>query len=144
MRTVTLVLSAAAAATLLSGCGSSRLSHGEFVKQANAICTEYTPKLKPLGRPQSVTEIETYAKSVLARYRAALTRLEALKPPKDDEVTVGLWLAADRRIEKDFEAIASAAQARRIPAVQAVTQRVTAHNAQSNRLARELGLTACA
>jgi hypothetical protein len=77
------------------------------------------------------------------RYREALAKLEALKPPKDDQVTVDQWLATDRRIAKDVEAIASAARARKIPAVQTATQKASLDNTASDRLAKELGLKAC-
>jgi hypothetical protein len=128
---------------LLAGCGSSRLSHVEFVKRANAICTTYDAEAKKLPRPNSVTEIETYARRSLARYRAALAQLEALKPPQEDEVTVGQWLATDRKIAKDVEAIATAARARKIPDVQVATAQAAADNVRSDRLAGELGLTSC-
>jgi hypothetical protein len=133
-----------AATLLLTGCGSSRLSHADYVEQANAICAGYNKKVKGLARPTSVTEIETYARTVLARYRRALAQLEALQPPKDDLVTVNQWLATDRQIAKDVAAIADAAQARRLPAVQTATDQARIHNQSSDRLARELGLTECA
>jgi hypothetical protein len=143
VRIAILTLATVAAAALLTACGSSRLSRSEYQKQANAICTDYDAKVRKLAKPATVTEIETYARRVLVPYRDALARLEALKPPKDDEVIVKQWLATDRQIAKDVEAIAAAAQARQIPAVQTATQRAATHNAASDRLAKELGLTAC-
>jgi hypothetical protein len=143
VRIATFLLFGLAATAVLAGCGSSRLSHGAYVKRANAICKQYNTGVKSLTRPTSVTEIETYARRVLIRYRRALAQLEALDPPKDDAVTVNQWLTADRLIAKDVEAIAAAAHARRIPAVQSATEQAAVHNAASDRLARELGLTAC-
>ena len=143
MRVATVTITTAAVASLLAGCGSSRLSHGDYVKRANAICAAYDAKVKKLAKPRSVTEIEKYAQSVLVQYRDALAKLEALKPPKDDQVIVDQWLATDRRIAKDVEAILSAARARRIPAVQTATQRASLDNTASDRLAKELGLGSC-
>ena len=143
MRVATVTITTFAVVSLLAACGSSRLSHGEYVKRANTICAGYDAKVKKLAKPQSVTEIETYARRVLAQYREALAKLEALKPPKGNEVTVDQWLATDRRIAKDVEAIASAAKARRIPAVQTATQRASLDNTASDRLAKELGLSSC-
>lgn len=134
---------AASGAVLLAGCGSSRLSHAEYVKRANAICTSYRAAVKKLPRPNSVTEIETYARRSLVRYRTALAQLEALKPPQEDAVTAGQLLATDRKIAKDVEAIADAARDRKIPAVQTATAQAAADNARSDRLAAELDLTAC-
>ena len=119
MRVATVTITTFAVVSLLAACGSSRLSHGEYVKRANTICAGYDAKVKKLAK------------------------LEALKPPKDNEVTVDQWLATDRRIAKDVEAIASAAKARRIPAVQTATQRASLDNTASDRLAKELGLSSC-
>ena len=138
-----MTITTAAAVSLLAGCGSSRLSHGEYVKHADAICADYDATAKKMAKPHSVTEIEKYARRVLVRYREALAKLEALKPPKDDQVTVDQWLATDRRIAKDFEAIATAARARRIPAVQTAAQRASRDIAASDRLAKELGVPGC-
>ena len=143
MRVATVTITTAAVVSLLAVCGSSRLSHGDYVKRANAICADYDTTVKKLAKPRSVTEIEKYARRVLVQYREALAKLEALKPPKDDQVTVDQWLATDRRIAKDVEAIASAAKARRIPAVQTATQRASLDNTASDRLAKELGLSSC-
>jgi rRNA maturation endonuclease Nob1 len=141
----TILFSAGVAVFALAGCGgSSTLSHEDYVKQANAICTDYNKKVKSLAQPASVTEIETYARKVLVRYRSALAQLRTLKPSKDDVVAVDQWLSTDRQIEKDVQAIADAAQARRLPAVQTATDQARIHNQASDRLARELGLTACA
>jgi hypothetical protein len=137
-------MTAGAAICLLAGCGSSRLSHSEYAKRANAICAAYDAKVKKLAKPRSVTEIESYARRVLVQYREALAKLEALEPRKDYQITVNQWLAMDRQIARDVEAIAAAAQARRIPAVQTATQRAALDNTASDRLAKELGLTACA
>jgi hypothetical protein len=143
VRVATVTITTAAVVSLLAGCGSSRLSHEEYVKRANAICADYDATVKNVAKPHSVTEIEKYARRVLVQYREALAKLDALKPPKDDQVTVDQWLATDRRIAKDVEAIASAAKARRIPAVQTATQRASLDNTASDRLAKELGLTSC-
>jgi outer membrane murein-binding lipoprotein Lpp len=137
------LIAAAAIGTLLTACGSSRLSHADFVAKANAICSDYNAQVRRLRRPQSVSEIETYALRVLALYRAALERLEALRPPKADEATAIAWLARDRKVEADVERLAAAARTRRIPAVQAARDRAAADNERSDRLANSLGLREC-
>jgi outer membrane murein-binding lipoprotein Lpp len=136
-------LIAAAAATVVAGCGSSRLSHDEFVAKATAICADYNAQVRKLRRPRTVSEIETYARRVLVAYRGALERLEALRPPKSDEVTVKAWLAGDRKVAADVERVAAAARTRRIPAVQAARDRAAVDNERSDRLAESLGLREC-
>jgi hypothetical protein len=143
MRIARIALVAAAGAAILASCGSSRLSHAEYVQRANAICADYDAQVKKVKKPGTVSEIESYARRVLKLYRSALARLEALQPPQDDEATVQTWLATDRRIARDVEAIAAAAKSRRIPAIQTATERAASDNKNSDRIARQLGLTEC-
>jgi protein-tyrosine-phosphatase len=144
MRNGTTLVAAVLVTVLVASCGSSTLSHGDFVKQANAICGAYRGEVTKVKTPATLSETEVYARRVLVVYRAALAKLEALKPPKEDEVTVQTWIATDKRIESDIEAIAAAAKERRIPAVRAATERAALDNQASDRLASQLGLTVCA
>lgn len=132
------------ATTLLASCGSSRLSHDEFVDRANDVCSRYEAAVKKLDAPKTLVAIEAYANRVLRRYRSALGELRALDPPKDDAPSVEAWLAADRRIAADLEALEAAATSRQIPRVQEIVLRTRADDVRSNRIARRLGLAVCA
>jgi hypothetical protein len=144
MRLVAALVVAAAGASLAAGCGgSSRLSHDEFVEQADAVCARYDAAVGKLRTPRTLTEVERYTRRVIPIYRRALAELAALEPPEVDVARVRAWLRADRRIAADLEALAAAAAARQIPHVRGVVRTATAHNRQSNRIARQLGLKVC-
>lgn len=142
--TIRLVAGSVAVVVLVSGCGSSRLSHDAFGKRANEICTAYDSAVKKLRTPRTLTQVERYANRVLPIYRRALAALAQLRPPQSDAPAVRSWLRADRAIERDLVRLSAAADSRQIPRVQAVVVRARADNSRSNRLARRLGLTVCA
>ena len=143
MRIGTALLAAAAGTSLLAGCGSSRLSHDEFVRKADAVCAHYNAQVKGLEDPRSLAEVESYAERVIPVYGRALDELAALRPPKADEPLVRRWLSLDRRIERDVHAVLAAVRTRRIPSVGAAAARTAADDRRSNALARQLGLKAC-
>jgi hypothetical protein len=127
----------------LAGCGSGRLSHGKYVEQANAICSQYNASVRKLGRASTLIEIEASARRAARLYRTGLAQLEALRPAKEDAATVATLLATDRRVASDIDAVEAAARSRRIPAVQLASAKVRAESRRSYSLARLLGLTDC-
>jgi hypothetical protein len=138
-----LVVASTGTALAAAGCGSSRLSHEQFVDRADAICSRYDAAVAKLQTPRTLVEVERYTRRVIPIYRRALAELAALEPPKADVPRFRAWLRADRRIAADLDALAAAAAARQIPHVRAVVRTATAHNRRSNRLARQLGLKVC-
>ena len=61
---------------LAAGCGGGRLSHGDFVKRADAVCSAYNARVKPrVITPRSYDAIERYVNSSLPLYLAALQKL---------------------------------------------------------------------
>ncbi len=81
---------------MLAGCGG--LSHGAFVKRADAVCSAYAAGAQPLPKPTRYAQVVAYVDRNLPLYEAALRKLEALKPPAQDRAAVQQWLAADRRV----------------------------------------------
>ncbi len=57
MRVGTALLAAAAGTTLLAACGSSRLSHDEFVRRADAVCSSYDARVKKLRTPRTLVKV---------------------------------------------------------------------------------------
>ena len=133
-----------AAATLLSACGGAGSSRASFVDRANTICRRYHRGVSTLKPPKTASEEVGYARNVLRLYRTASTRLAALHPPKADAPAYGRWLAANRVIEKDVVRIVQAARARDRARLKASVARGRRDDARSSRLARALGLVACA
>jgi hypothetical protein len=131
-------------ATLVGGCGDGRLSHDEFVRRADAICSAYRGSTQRLAHPRSYDEVLAYVKKTLPVYEAALRKLEQLKPPKGDETAVRAWLAADRRIVKAEQRLADAALRRDFPDVVAAANEVQDAGVDARDAAAGLGLQVCA
>ena len=130
---------------LAAGCGGGgRLSHGEFVKRADAVCTAYNTKVKPrVITPRSYDAIERYVDDTLPLYMAALEKLSALSPPSSDAQAVRAWLAADRRVARAVHALGVAAQQRNFPAVSAAASRAQLAASESRQAAANLGMHVC-
>jgi hypothetical protein len=132
-------------AALAGGCGGDgRLSHDEFVKRADAICSAYRGSTQRLVQPRSYARVLAYVKETLPYYEAALRTLEDLKPPKRDETAVRAWLAADRRIVKAEQQLALAAERRNFDAVTAAANAVQQAGVDARHAAAELGMQVCA
>jgi hypothetical protein len=131
--------------TLAAGCGGGRLSHGDFVKRADAICSAYNARVKPrVVTPRSYTAIERYVGRTLPFYEAALQKLTTLEPPSSDEQSVRAWLAADRRVARAVRALGVAAQQRNFQAVSAAASRAQLASSESRQAAAGLGMRVCA
>ena len=129
---------------LVAGCGDSGLSHSDYVKRADAICTAYSVATKPNVRPHSYAEIVAYVRKTLPLYEAALRKLEVLRPPSADAATVHRWLTADRRVAKAVRSLGVAAERRDFPAVTTAASQAQLAGNESRRAATALGMKVCA
>jgi hypothetical protein len=130
---------------LAAGCGGGRLSHGDFVKRADAVCSAYNARVKPrVITPRSYDAIERYVDGTLPLYTAALEKLSALQPPSSDAKAVRAWLAADHRVARAVRALGVAAQQRNFPAVSAAASRAQLAASESRQAAASLGMHVCA
>jgi hypothetical protein len=128
---------------VVAGCGGGRLSHGNFVRKADAVCTAYRSQTPPLLSPKSYDAIVEWGRKTLPLYAAALRRLRALQPPKDDEQTVQTWLAADARVQAATRDLVAAAQKRDYPSLSAAASRAQLAGSESRQAASTLGLQVC-
>jgi len=130
---------------LAAGCGGGgRLSHSDFVKRADAVCSAYNARVKPrVITPRSYDAIERYVRATLPLYTAALQKLSALKAPSSDAQAVRAWLAADRRVAHAIRALGVAAQQRNFPAVSAAASRAQLAGSESRQAATTLGMRVC-
>jgi hypothetical protein len=138
-----LALGAAALALGLAGCGGGRLSHGAFVRQADAVCSAYQAKVDLLAKPTSYDDVTAYVERTLPLYQAGLKRLAALKPPAADARAVTAWLAADRRVAVALRRLRAAAMRHDLPATTAAAAAVQDAGNRSLEAARTLGLKVC-
>jgi hypothetical protein len=138
-----LVLLGAVTVLAVAGCGDSRLTHEQLLNQADAVCATYNRATVRLAQPRTLRQIRRFTARVLPAYRRAIAKLDALRPPKEDENAFDAWLAADRRIQLDVEELARAAKRSDAHAVRAAVAQASADDARSSRLANALGLSIC-
>ena len=143
-RAAPVVLLAAAIAGTLSACGGGgRLSHGDFVRRADAICSAFRATAVPIARPRNYAAIVAYVNKTLPLYEAARRKLEALQPPAKDEASARTWLAADRGIAKALHDLGEAGLRRDFAGVSAAAGTVQAEGVTSRDAATALGLQVC-
>ena len=128
----------------LAGCGGGRLSHGDLVKRAGAICTAYLAQTgEPVPHPRSYAQIVAFVNRTLPLYEAALRKLEALKPSSADEVAFRKWLADDREAASALRALGLAGQRHDFPGAAAAVDRLQSAALASRNDADALGVIAC-
>ena len=134
----------AGAALLLAGCGGGRLSHGAFVRRADAVCSAYADTVSLLTRPRSFAAVQSYVERTLPLYLSALDRLQALKPPRRDEPAVRTWLAADRKVVTALRNLRAAALRHDLAATNDASNALQAASLAARRAAGDVGLEVCA
>lgn len=119
------------------------MSHGAYVKHADAICSAYRAQTPPLARPRTYDAIVRWGSKTLPLYAGALRKLGSLKPPKSDAAQVKTWLSADRKVQLAVRDLVAAAQKRDFAAVSAAASRAQLAGSDSRRAAQALGLQVC-
>jgi hypothetical protein len=137
-------LAAAGLSVLVAaGCGGGGLSHGDFVKRADAVCSAYRAQTPPILTPRSYDAVVDWGRKTLPLYAAALQKLRALEPPQTDAETVQAWLAADAKVQKATGELVTAAQRRDFPSLSAAASRAQLAGSESRQAAATLGLQVC-
>ena len=131
------------AALTLAGCGDGRLSHGDFVRRADAVCSAYDAKTPVLERPGSYAAVVDWVDTTLPLYVSALDKLRALRPPADDDAGVRAWLAENAKVAIALRALRGAAMERDPAGTNSQSTAVQATGLASERAAAALGLTVC-
>lgn len=119
------------------------MSHGDFVKHADAVCSAYQSETRPMLTPRSYDAIVAWGKKTLPIYAAALMKLRALEPPSSDEASVRTWLAADANVQTAVRDLIAAAERRDYPSVTSAASRAQLAGNQSRQAATTLGMKVC-
>jgi hypothetical protein len=154
---------------IVAGCGGGKsLSKEEYASRADAVCAKYNEQIKALKDPSNLSELADVADKTLPILDNAINDLKKLKPPAnkqrglcalvDDWLSFATdlqprlrvcqsisaqWLTQVQGLKNDLREIRDKANAKDIQAVQQVVPRATQHNARSNELATQLGMTVC-
>lgn len=133
-------------AVLLAGCGGGKgkpLSKEEYASKADAICAKYNQQTKALASPQNLSDLAKLADKTLPILGNAIRDISKLTPPASEKALSDQWLTQVRNLEDDLREIRDKAKAGDTQGVQAVAPKATEHNAQSNQLATQLGMSVC-
>jgi hypothetical protein len=135
------------ALVVLAGCGgggsSKALTKQEYASKADAICSKYNQKIKALGNPKSISDLADVADKTLPLIESAIGEFKKLKPPAAEQSTASQWIVQVQGLETDLKEVRDKAKAKDLPGVQAVLPRAQQHNARSNLLATQLGMSVC-
>ena len=140
-------LIALAIVLVLSGCGGggsgSALTKEEYASKADAICGKYNQQINSFANPKNLSELAKIADKTLPVLDSAINDISKLEPPASEKALSDQWLTQVRNLKDDLQEIRDQAKAGKIAGVRAVVPKATDHNAQSNALAAQLGMTVC-
>lgn len=131
---------------LLAGCGggsSTPLTKAEYASKADAICGKYNQQIKSFANPKNLSDLAKVADKTLPVLDHAIKDISKLEPPTSEKALADQWLTQVRNLENDLQEIRDKAKAGDIQGVQAVVPKATDHNARSNQLAAQLGMSVC-
>ena len=147
------VAAAVCAAVLLTACnGGGGTSAGsptqgqtadQFRRQADAICRKYEDRLKELGTPTSITDLQEFITKAVPLIEQGNDELHRLTPPGELRAE---WDAAMGIEEDNLERLhdlEDAVQSNDLSALQTITKSLDENQAESERLAQRLGLHDC-
>jgi hypothetical protein len=104
--TTVVVLGALAA----GGCGDGdRLSRGELVREATAICTPVRRQLVALQEPQTLPELAVYAQEAGDLTEGGLEQLQELRPPEALEAAYNGYLGRAEQVVELLDELEAAA-----------------------------------
>ena len=138
------------------GAGNgARLSNAELVEQANRICGEYDRRIEDiqaqyrgritgLGDEESLDAIAEFAGESRSAVADGLEELRALQPPEELESRYDRWLTTGEQTLERIDELEQAAAAGDREEVAKLVARADEQERESDRLAKELGLTGCA
>jgi hypothetical protein len=135
-----------AVSVLIAACGGGgdqALSADEFRQQADAICAEYEGKIDDLGSPSSLDELPDFVDKVIPIIEEGNGKLANLQPP--DELADD-WNSAMELQDQNLDVahdLQDAIHDKDTAKVQELLTKLNETDAQSNEIARKIGLDEC-
>jgi hypothetical protein len=135
-------------AVLMAACGGGgggdqALSADEFRQQADAICAEYEGRINDLGSPGSLDELPDFVDKVIPIIEEGNAKLADLDPPEE---LAGDWNQAmdlqDQNLDVAHD-LQDAIHDKDTAKVQELLTKLNETDAQSNAIARKIGLEDC-
>jgi hypothetical protein len=126
-----------------SGDGSGELSKEDYATRANAICAEAVKKLDALGEFKDFEELSQDMKVGEAALRKSAADLRSLQPPAKLKARHAQLVDLQDQTADIAQRIAAAAKSNDQIEMQKQAERADKLTAESNRIARSLGLDDC-
>jgi hypothetical protein len=131
----------------LAGCGGDaggeRLTREDYASEADAVCKRYNDQVGELQRPSNIEELAEAADKSLPLLDDAIDELRDLRPPQREEQTAEQWLSQLELLRDDLAEIRDRAKDNDRAGLEAVVPSAEQHNARSNELATQLGMSVC-
>jgi hypothetical protein len=147
------VAAAGSAALLLAACSgggddnagetASTLAADQFRRQADAICRKYENELDELATPSSMDELQRFVADALRLVEQGRMELDSLTPPGELRAD---WDEAMKLQDQSVDAMHDLEEAvgrNDLAAVSTITKSLDDNQAESERVARKLGLHDC-
>jgi ribosomal protein S20 len=129
-----------------AGCGGGRLSIVDFDAKANTICAKYNAKVRAVytNVPPDPVSLSRAIRKAIVYTKKGADELDALKPPKTYESQFKEFVRITYDEVKAGKELAKAAETRNQAQLSAARTKLVLQGRNADRLARELGLNACA
>ena len=132
----------------LAGCGSDdggdRLSREAFVERASKICRDSNTRIEAIDEPEGLDDVAAFVDRATAELDKGLDELRDLKPPEELQADFDRFLALGARTRDVAGELKKAAAAGDEKELQAAGEKGDRIDAESDRVARRIGLDACA
>lgn len=130
----------------VAACGSSgphRLTHDQFARRADAICTRYQHQTANLGAPSNTQGLAAVAGRTLPLLDKARSELGRLRPPAGEQQLAERWFDSITVLRRDLVTLRERALANDLLGVRRVAVPAQRHNRTTDRLAARLGMNVC-
>ena len=133
-------------AVVAAGCGGGRLSVVDFDAKADAICAKYNAKVRSAytNVPPDPVSLRRAIHKAIAYTKKGADELDALNPPKMYDAQFKEFVRITYDEVKAGKELAKAAQTRNQALLVAARTKLVLQGRNADRLAREMGLNACA
>jgi hypothetical protein len=132
---------------LTAGCaggGDDEPTRAEWAAEANQICRTYARRIQAVGQPATPAAAAAFVRRAIPLAREEVEKLRALEAPEADAGRIDRMLD---NVGQGIDALGAVVLARDSgdeAAVRAATQQGARVAAVSDRIARDLGASACA
>lgn len=135
-------------AVALSACSSSKSSGSPatFTASANADCGRYSAQANAIAKPsgENLPQVSGYLKKVASTGQGEINALKSLKPPSQDEHTLGGILSSMQQQVDKVDQLASSLNNGNLGSAQSQLQQIQSTSSSLNQQFQSIGLTSCA